>query len=65
MSLLPLPIRCLNGHVIARVDLIKKFQELQQQDVPMHEILDRMGFADATRQCCRVQFMTCPLKGKI
>lgn len=52
------PLRCGNGHIIAQTGKIREFSKLQKMDIPMHEILDKLGFKGKTRECCRNVFMT-------
>jgi DNA-directed RNA polymerase subunit N (RpoN/RPB10) len=53
-----LPVRCLNGHVVAKTDQIKKFTRLQKEGVPLGDVMDMMGLIGKKRECCRVIFMT-------
>lgn len=57
-TMLMLPVRCLNGHVVARADRIEKFMAYQRMDIPMELILDRLGLKGPKKQCCRCVFMT-------
>lgn len=56
--MLMLPVRCLNGHVVAWADKIEKFMAYQRTNMPREEILNRLGFSGLKKQCCRCVFMT-------
>lgn len=62
---MPIPIRCLNGHIIGKISYMEKYLTLKAQNVPLADIFDQMGFGSHTRLCCRVPFMTCPEFGKL
>jgi DNA-directed RNA polymerase subunit N (RpoN/RPB10) len=53
-----LPVRCLNGHVVSRMDKIEKFREYQKLGYPMEIILDKLGFSGIKKICCRCIFLT-------
>ena len=53
-----IPVRCLNGHICARMKYLKMFTKYQRRRMPMGEILDRMGLKGKKKQCCRCIFMT-------